>query len=92
MSTQGMDGTAHLTYYDKVHSLSFVWDGTVGNWIDVAYGGYGEAVIARIPWIGVGVDAGLLARFQSACDGFINQLHEIECGTEHEHDAVGVLE
>jgi len=29
--SQGMDGTAHLTYYDKVHSLSFVWDGTLGD-------------------------------------------------------------
>jgi hypothetical protein len=93
-TSQGLDGTPHITYYDKVHALSFVWDGTEGDWIDVAYGGYGEAVIARIPFTRInpyGPEM-MMAVFKGACDSFINQIHEIECTNDHEHDAVGVLE
>jgi len=58
---QGQDGTPFLSYYDKAHALSFVWDGTQdetgddgprlpSRWIDVSFGGAGEPVILRIPW------------------------------------------
>lgn len=44
---QGEDGTVHLTYYDKEHELSFVWDGKAGC-VEVSHGGHGEPVIDRI--------------------------------------------
>ena len=70
-NAQGADGVAHLTYYDKEHSLSFVYDGTVGPWIDVAYGGYAEGVIARIPYH-VPVT---LASFQTVCVKFVDTIY-----------------
>jgi hypothetical protein len=90
---QGLDGTAHMTYYDKVHQLSFVWDGTVDIWIDVSYGGYGETVFARIPWFALSPDNCTTQAFQSVCESFVNQIHEIEQTTiGHSHDACGTLE
>jgi hypothetical protein len=75
-SQQGADGTPHLAYFDKTHQLSFVWDGTQGDWIDVSYGGYGEPAVARIPW---NDQSGCSpAAFQRTCDEFINLIHEIE--------------
>ena len=38
------DGTAHVTYYDEPHCLSFVWDGATEHPIEVEHGGYGEPV------------------------------------------------
>jgi|WetSurMetagenome_2_1015567.scaffolds.fasta_scaffold24150_3 hypothetical protein len=77
---QGMDGTPHLTYFDRKHCLSFVWDGGEIGWIDVAYGGYAEPVIARIP---ISVDAAtgiaaLFMDFERACNNFIECIHTIE--------------
>lgn len=40
------DGKPHFTYYDAERLLSYVWDG--GPMMEVAYGGYGEPVIARV--------------------------------------------
>ena len=83
MSTQqGLDGTAHMTYYDKVHSLSFIWDGASDD-CDVSHGGYGEPVIARIPmhvWADTPDTLLLLRRFALTCEEFINQIHVIETG------------
>lgn len=39
--TQGLDGDAHLTYYDKDSDQSFVYDG-MSNKISVSKYGYGE--------------------------------------------------
>jgi hypothetical protein len=80
---QGKDGRSHLTYYDRTHALSFVWDGTAGEWIDVSYGGYAEPVFARIPF-----DRGnpygpelVLQRFQNTCEDFVEMLHNVEATT-----------
>jgi hypothetical protein len=94
---QGMDGMPYMTYYDKTHALSFSWDTTVGNWVDVSYGGSGEPVIARIPIVGFDTVAHpvewTLTRFKSTCDGFVTLIHEIEQTTiGHVHDNVGTLE
>lgn len=40
------DGKAHITYYDRERSISYVWDGD--DVIEVSYGGYGEPVVARL--------------------------------------------
>jgi hypothetical protein len=84
---QGQDGTPFISYYDKVHCLSFVWDGSKGDWIDVSFGGAGEPVIARIPWVNVGTTSETLnlrvfARF---CEEFINQIHNIESVDDQAH-------
>ena len=92
---QGQDGTPFLSYYDKAHALSFVWDGTQdededdgprlpSRWIDVSFGGAGEPVILRIPWLirltgeRGNVTNDTLAAFGRVCDEFINQIHLIE--------------
>jgi hypothetical protein len=82
--TQGQDGTPFLSYYDRTHSLSFVWDGTQGDWIDVSYGGAGEPVVARIPWVNpettsISLNLRVFARF---CQEFIKLIHD----TEVSHD------
>ena len=85
--TQGLDGTPFISYYDRVHALSFVWDGTQGDWIDVSYGGAGEPVIARIPWVNVQTtDESLNLRvFATFCKEFINTLHQIEATDPQAH-------
>jgi len=79
---QGLDGTPFLSYYDKIHALSFVWDGTQGNWIDVSFGGYGEPVIARIPNPTIPSvtypPEMLMSIFGKTCDSFINLIHLME--------------
>jgi hypothetical protein len=86
---QGIDGHAHLTYYDHEHGLSFVWDGSKDGlderWIDVAFGGYAEPVVMRIPWVirltgpvPSNVATDILVAFTTACVAFIGQLHDIE--------------
>lgn len=42
------DGTAHVTYFDADHQLSFVWDGSIEHPIEVEHGGYGEPVRALL--------------------------------------------
>ncbi len=84
MSTdqQGQDGTPFMSYYDRVHALSFVWDG-VSDHCDVSWGGYGEPVIAQIPmhvWADTPDTGLLLRRFALTCEEFINQIHVIEKG------------
>ena len=41
--TQGLDGTAFLSYYHAPYEWSFVWDGS-SSIIEVGWGGYGEPV------------------------------------------------
>jgi len=89
---QGMDGTPFLTYYDKVHALSFVCDWTEGRWIDVSFGGAGEPVILRIPWhihltgpLPSNVVDDVLTAFGRACEEFVNQIHLIESVDDQAH-------
>ena len=75
---QGQDGNVHLTYFDKEHQLSFVWDGSEGDWIDVSVGGYAEPMIAHIPWT-TDEDTTLFSAFisfQGACVSFMKALYE----------------
>ncbi len=81
-NTQGQDGQPHVTYYDKPHLLSFVWDGTSGPWIDVAYGGYAEPVFARIPLVEESVGANQVQDFKTSCDRFIDKIDESVSHTE----------
>jgi hypothetical protein len=81
-TAQGADGVAHITYFDKPHALSFVWDGTKDvvtesprgdrwtdeRWIDVAFGGYAEPVAFRIPWI---IDMGRATVVGSVADDIL---------------------
>ena len=60
------DGKPHFTYYDAARMLSYVWDG--GSMMEVAYGGYGEPVIARIP----------ASRYMQAAQSPAEALHEFE--------------
>jgi len=86
---QGTDGTPFLSFYDKTHALSFVWDGTAGDWIDVSFGGYSEPVIARIPWTpSIRAEWGepSLKGFSSACEAFINLIHQMEEVTVGGHE------
>jgi chloramphenicol 3-O-phosphotransferase len=85
---QGQDGTPFLSYYDVEHALSFVWDGTQDEnderWIDVSFGGSGEPVVLRIPWViritaSTGnVTTDTLIAFGDTCGSFINLLHQME--------------
>lgn len=45
---QNADGKPHMTYYNREHHLSFVWDG-LSRVIDVCVGGYAEPVYFEIP-------------------------------------------
>jgi hypothetical protein len=99
---QGQDGSPFLSYYDHAHALSFVWDGTQdeadvdgprlpSRWIDVSFGGAGEPVILRIPWLiritGTtgNVTNDTLAAFGRVCEEFINQIHSIESVDDQAH-------
>jgi len=93
---QGQDGTPFLSYYDKAHALSFVWDGTQdetgddgprlpSRWIDVSFGGAGEPVILRIPWLIRLTGTDVLHAFSATCEAFINQIHDIEGVDDQAH-------
>lgn len=97
-NTQGQDGRPFLSYYDHVHALSFVWDGTIdapgidGRWIDVSFGGAGEPVVLRIPWVirltgpvPGNVTTDVLAAFATTCQDFISLLHAVESVDEQAH-------
>ena len=81
---QGQDGQPHVTYYDKSHVLSFVWDGTRGPWIDVAHGGYAEAVFARIPFAVENVQHDLMEDFRTSCLEFIETIDQSVSGSREE--------
>lgn len=44
MGHQAEDGKVHLAYFNADANVSFVWNGTNKNMIDVCPGGYGEPV------------------------------------------------
>lgn len=39
---QAENNKPHLTYFDEARDVSFVWNGTQGNLVDVCPKGYGE--------------------------------------------------
>lgn len=70
---QGNDGDPHLTFFDDETQLSFVWDGTQGDLIDVANGGYGEPVAAHVVWPDMDLNVGIgsfMASFRTVCELF----------------------
>lgn len=45
IAPQGLDGTAHFSYFDPERQLHFVWDGYYDQHVNVSYGGAGEPVL-----------------------------------------------
>jgi short-subunit dehydrogenase involved in D-alanine esterification of teichoic acids len=70
---QGLDGIAHITYFDRQRQLSFTFDAKHGLVANVASGGYGEKPFAAIPVYNINYAqiAATLALFEQECKRFI---------------------
>ena len=66
MPKQSKDGRAHMTYFDKKRTLSYVWDGRSDH-IEVSHGGYGEPVFTHVPLSGFEVANGGIEDFAIFC-------------------------
>lgn len=77
-NTQGQDGLAHMAYFDRRRQVSMIYDGSVGPWIDIAVGGYGEPVIARAPFN----NEPSLAAFEKTCQDFIRYMFAYDLGED----------
>lgn len=67
---QDNDGTAHLAYFDVASQASFVWNNTMGVWVDVNIGGYAEPLDHRmaLPFDPADLSiVGMLPAFEQAC-------------------------
>lgn len=76
-TSQGQDGAAHLTYYDKTHIISFIWDGTKGDLVDVCPGGYAEPAVGlfRLSFDPTLVNThAALAMFEADCETFVERI------------------
>lgn len=76
MNHQAEDRKAHLAYFDPDSQLSFVWNGTKGQTVDVCHGGYGEPVTATLELTfhpdDMSFKAGL-KYFESECKQFVKR-------------------
>lgn len=75
---QGLDGTAHITYFDKRRQMSFTFDAKHGLFMNVSSGGYGERPFATAPIYNINLSqiSATLALFELACQTFINTFEQ----------------
>jgi hypothetical protein len=72
---QNDDGTAHFTYYNLPHLLSFIWDGKSDH-IEVSHGGYAEPVFDTMPVTKTDLEIGASSSdwmdwFRATCEAYI---------------------